>query len=71
MSLSQDQYISLNEVASVIWELISEQPHTLDELTEKLLAEYEVDLETCEREVREFIGELEEKGLVEGVRSEE
>ena len=64
MSMASDQYISLNEVASRIWELISEKPLTMEELVRALLDEYEVEEGVCRKEVGEFITELDEKGLV-------
>lgn len=65
MSLSEDQYISLNEVGSRIWELISESPQSIDELVSKLLQEYDVEEATCRVEVTGFIEELMARNLIE------
>ena len=65
MSLSADEYISLNDVGSRIWELISEAPLGVDELVQKLMEEYEVGEATCRAEVTAFLEELGTKGLLE------
>lgn len=64
MSMASDQYISLNDVASRIWELISEKPLTMEELVQTLLDEYEVEEAVCRMEVGAFLEELNDKGLV-------
>lgn len=53
-----------NGTATRIWGLI-EQPRRLSELREDLVREFDVDLETCERQLRELLKELEADGLVE------
>jgi hypothetical protein len=52
-----------NGTATRIWALI-EEPLRFSTLRERLLAEYEVDAATCEREVRAVLAELEADGLV-------
>ena len=54
----------LNEVGSRIWELI-DGTHSVGEITEIIVAEYDVTAEQAERDVDEFIQELvEDKMLV-------
>lgn len=55
--------ISLNGSGRYLWELLREE-RTEAELTEALLAEYEVDRETAERDVRSFVGRLREAGAL-------
>ena len=52
-----------NATASRIWTLI-EQPQRLSVLRATLLAEYDVDPETCTRELNAVLAELERDGLV-------
>ena len=52
-----------NGTATRIWALI-DQPRRMSELRDTLLAEYEVDRETCERQLRALLAELEHDGLV-------
>ena len=53
-----------NGTATRIWALI-EQPKRLSELREELVREFDVDPETCERQLGELLKELEADGLVE------
>jgi hypothetical protein len=52
-----------NGTATRIWALI-EQPKRLSEIREELLREFDVDPETCDRQLGELLRELEEDGLV-------
>ncbi len=52
-----------NATATRIWSLI-EQPRLLSELKQILLGEYDVDADTCDRQIREMVRELERDGLV-------
>ena len=52
-----------NVTATRIWSLI-EQPRLLSELKRILLGEYDVDADTCDRQIREMVAELERDGLV-------
>jgi hypothetical protein len=63
MSIENSEYYGLDPVASRIWELL-EFPATIDELIGKLLLEYEVSRETCEKDVLAFSEELLEKNII-------
>ena len=52
-----------NVTATRIWSLI-EQPRLFSELKEILLGEYDIDSDTCEKQLGEMIAELERDGLV-------
>ena len=52
-----------NGTATRIWALI-EQPRRLSELRDILIAEYDVDAETCEEQLRALLADLAEDGLV-------
>lgn len=53
-----------NGTATRIWGLI-EQPRRFSELREELVREFDVDAETCGRQLTELLKELEADGLVE------
>jgi hypothetical protein len=59
-------YYSLNEVGAVMWEQL-QQPVTLRAMCEAIVAEFEVDLATCEPDVHRVLGELLRHRLVEVV----
>lgn len=56
-------YFGLNDVGTLVWKMI-EQPHSVRELREAILREYEVEPEQCERELLKLLGELRERGLI-------
>lgn len=58
------EYYSLNEVGTRIWTLLQE-PRTLDEIVDALLEKYSVDRDQCEEDVRELLGQMMEKDLLE------
>jgi Coenzyme PQQ synthesis protein D (PqqD) len=53
-----------NGTATRIWSLI-EQPKRVSELRDELMREFDVDPETCARQLDELLKELEMDGLVE------
>ena len=53
-----------NGTATRIWALLAE-PKRLSELRDALVARYEVDPETCEKQLRALLDELGRDGLVE------
>ena len=57
------KYFALNPVASRIWELL-ETPHNIKELEETLLKEFDVETDTCHKEVSIFLEEILEKNLI-------
>ena len=63
MDLEKGQYFALNSVASRIWEEI-QSPVKLSSVVDILLQEYEVDRETCEKSVIEFVEGLNNAGLL-------
>ena len=53
-----------NATATRVWNLI-ERPKTVAELRDALLGEFEVDPETCERQLMDLLRDLESDGLIE------
>lgn len=64
LHLTTGVYHGLDQVGSRVWELI-QQPRTFREIYNVLLAEYEVDDATCERDLRELLEQLEKANLIE------
>ena len=56
----------MEKVTASVWRLL-EQPSDLETICEQLEREYEVDAETCRREVGQLIELFEQEGLVEAV----
>ena len=64
VNLKNGVYYGLDPVGARIWNLIRE-PITFAELCASLVREYDVDGSTLEADIREFLGQLAEQGLVE------
>lgn len=64
LDLKEGQYYGLNDVGARIWDLIQE-PKTVQQVQELLLAEYDVALEDCRRELLALLEELANRGLIE------
>lgn len=55
---------SMNDIAGEVWEMLSE-PTTLKALVSRLCDEFEVDGETCRREIGTLLDNFLEAGLIE------
>lgn len=64
LSMADGVYYGLNPVGAAIWDLVQE-PRTVEELRDALVARYEVDPERCEEDVLAVIAKLSGWGLVE------
>lgn len=64
LSLRDGVYYGLNSVAARVWELVQE-PQTVGEIREILMDEYEVDRESCTRDLLDLVDRLREWKLVE------
>jgi hypothetical protein len=56
-------YFGLGTVGSEIWNAI-EHPRCIDDVCAELMREFEVDADTCRREVLDFLNDLLARGLV-------
>ena len=56
--------VALSESGVLLWERL-EADATIDDLVDVLLAEYEVERDQAEKDVRAFVGYLSENGLLE------
>jgi len=64
LDLKSGVYYGLNSVGASIWNLIQE-PKTINEVREALLAKYEVEPEQCDRDLLALLEQLEAEGLIE------
>jgi Coenzyme PQQ synthesis protein D (PqqD) len=64
LDLGSGIYFGLDAVGARIWDLLQE-PKTVNEVRDALLAEYEVQAERCERELLALLEQLAERGLIE------
>lgn len=64
LDLRGGMYYGLESVGSRIWKLI-EEPRTVRDIRDIVASEYEVELESCERDVITFLQRLTDEGLVE------
>ncbi|WP_276624514.1 lasso peptide biosynthesis PqqD family chaperone [Syntrophomonas wolfei] len=63
MSIENGQYYGLDEVGTSIWEMMSE-PVQVKKVITRLMDEYEVTQEECEKDVIAFLGKLHDKKLI-------
>jgi hypothetical protein len=64
LNLKNSVYYGMNPVGARVWTLL-QQPRSVGELRDTLLAEYEVAADTCERELFELLEKMRIEGLVE------
>jgi hypothetical protein len=64
MNVQTGDYLSLNKVATDIWQFL-EQPISIQDICKKLLEKYNIEEMTCQEHTINFVQELEDKGLVE------
>jgi len=64
LDLDSGTYYGLDQIGAAIWNAI-EQPASLVAIRDAIMAEYEVDAETCERDVVAFVERMRGAGLVE------
>lgn len=64
LNLKDGVYYELKEVGTRVWNLI-QQPRSVQSVLEKLLEEYEVDTERCERDLLVLAENLAKVGLIE------
>ena len=64
IDIERGAYFGMNPVAGGIWEML-EAPHTPRQIIEKLLAEYDIDAETCQTETLAVLQRMVRLKLVE------
>ena len=64
LNLEDGVYYGLNSIASRVWELV-QQPRTVREIRDSLLAEYEIEESTCTQDLLDLLGQLQRWKLIE------
>jgi len=64
LNLKSTLYFGLDEVGACIWEAMAE-PKKVSELCERVLESFNVGEEQCQADVIEFVGRLDDAGLIE------
>jgi hypothetical protein len=67
LNLETSFYYGVDGIGTQIWRLLIDENMTLAQACAKLVEEYDVDTETCQREVRAFIEQLIDANLLETV----
>jgi len=57
------QLHALNDVASYIWQLL-EKPHTVKDIINKIIEQYDIDTQSAEKDVLSFINQLKDRNLI-------
>lgn len=61
------EYSAIGEVGIEIWEFLGDSERSVTEICDHLVLSFEVDRETCEKDVSEFLEQLEKAGLLDKV----
>jgi Coenzyme PQQ synthesis protein D (PqqD) len=64
LSMTDGVYYGLNPVGAMIWDLV-QQPRSVEELRDAVLARYRVEPDQCEKDVLAVLGKLSDWGLLE------
>lgn len=63
LDIAAGSYFGLRDVSKAIWDHL-ESPVTVEVLCERLMTEFDVDLETCRRDTIAFLAKLGERELI-------
>ncbi|WP_274650394.1 lasso peptide biosynthesis PqqD family chaperone [Paenibacillus humicola] len=63
-SVNSGKYYNLGRIGGRVWELIA-SPTTVSRLVDELTSEYDIDRETCEQQVTDFLVNLQKEALIE------
>lgn len=66
VDFEQGKYFMIKGVGNDIWEMLADDVLVAD-IMDKLLQEYDVTVEQCEKEVLDFLTNLENFGIIEAV----
>ena len=64
LGLDKGMYYGLDEVAALVWSLLGE-PRPVAEIKDRIVAEFDVDESTCERDLVAFLDDMDAEGLIE------
>lgn len=65
LSVAGSRYYETNAVGAAIWTLL-EAPRSVPEIVDHVVARFRVERAACEADVRSFLAELGERGLLAG-----
>ncbi|MDQ6421403.1 lasso peptide biosynthesis PqqD family chaperone [Paenibacillus sp. LHD-117] len=63
LSIENGKYYNLGQIGGRVWELI-ESPASIQDVVDRLVTEYVIEPEDCQRQVRRFLQQLKAEGLV-------
>ena len=63
MDLDKGRYLALGEVGSRIWDII-DKPVSVKDIIEILMKEYDIDEKSCNEEVINFIGRMNDAEII-------
>jgi hypothetical protein len=63
LNMETGDYLGLNAVGASIWEQIQE-PRTVQDIIDKLIAEYDIDANTCTTETLSYLVKINQLGLL-------
>ena len=66
VDFEQGKYFMIKGVGNDIWDMLADDV-TVAQIKDKLLQEYDVTAEQCEKEVLDFLNNLEKLGIIEAV----
>ena len=64
LNMKSGVYFEMDQVAALIWNLL-DKPRTVGEIRDAIMKEYEVDSNTCEKDLKSFLDHLQSAGLIE------
>lgn len=64
LHIESGKYFNFSKTARAIWEILDE-PHSVDEVAERLITRFDVPLAQCSHETGVFMSRLIERGLLE------
>jgi Coenzyme PQQ synthesis protein D (PqqD) len=64
LNMKSGVYFGMEQVASLIWNLV-EKPCSVREIRDAIMKEYDVDSNTCEKDLKSFLDHLQAAGLIE------
>lgn len=69
LNVESGKYYNLGRIGGRIWELV-ESPISFTGMVEQLVAEYEIEPDTCRQQVETFVKQLATEGLIRVTRPE-
>lgn len=64
LGFQSGSYYGLDQVGAFVWEML-QQPQTVSEIRDAILAEYDVAPDECERDLLELLDDMASKQLIE------